>query len=154
MVQYMNRYRWSFVVATTALLLAGCGDDSAARVPVSGKILIDGKPLTRGFVQVIPSDERSASAEIGPDGSFQLTTYTEQDGCVLGTHKVAVISNESQGPSAMKWFAPKKYADPATSGLTLQVDEARDDVEINLTWEGKAPFVETFGNEGTMPQPE
>lgn len=147
-------YRWYFAVVVTVLLLAGCGDGRAKRVPVSGRVLIDGQPLERGFIQVIPSNDRPASGELGPDGRFQLTTYDPDDGCVLGTHQVSIIANESQGPYAMKWFAPKEYADATTSGLTLEVKEGGDEVEINLSWNGGAPFVEKFADEGSQPPPE
>lgn len=142
------------LVALVVPPLIGCGDGLPERVSIAGKVLIDGQPLEQGFIQVIPSNERAASAEIGPGGSFRLTTYKQFDGCVLGTHKVAVIANESQGPTAMKWFAPKKYADAVTSGLTLEVTEARDDIEFELTWDGGSPFVETFADEGSQPPPE
>jgi hypothetical protein len=54
----------------------------------------------------------------------------------------------------MKWFAREEYSDALTSGLTLEVTEARDDVEINLKWNSEAPFVEGFADEGTEPAPE
>jgi len=153
-IQQPTSLSWCLAATVLALCVTGCGDGHAKRVPISGHVLIDGQPLSRGFIQVIPANERAASGEIGPDGSFTLTTYEENDGCVLGTHKVSIIANESQGPSAMKWFAPKDYADTVTSNLTLEVKEPRDDVEINLSWNGGKPFVEKFEDEGTQPPPE
>jgi len=142
------------IAAAAVLFTAGCGDGRPQRVPIAGKVLIDGQPLEQGFIQVVPANDRSASSVIGPDGSFRLTTYTPDDGCVLGNHRVAIIANTNQGATAMKWLAPKEYADALTSGLTLDVTEARDNVEINLQWNGGALFVETFANEGTEPPPE
>lgn len=132
----------------------GCGDGLPARVKISGTVMIDGKPLERGFIQVIPEKDRAASAEIGADGKFTLTTFDDNDGCVLGTHKVVVVSNESQGPYAMKWYAPKQYSDMASTPLTLEVKEPKEDVVIELSWDGGAPFVEQFEKEGDMPAPE
>lgn len=153
MVRRFSRCCLYLALALGAMSLAGC-DGRPKRVPVSGRVLIDGQPLQRGFIQVIPSDARAANGEIGPDGSFHLTTFDPNDGCVLGTHKVAIIANESQGANAMKWYAPAKYADPLKSGLTLDVTEPRNDVEIKLTWDGGAPFVEKFEDEGAQPAPE
>ncbi len=154
MFKPINACGWLPAVIAATILMTGCSEGRVQRVPVSGRVLIDGEPLTQGFIQVVPADERAASGEIGPDGRFQLTTYDKNDGCVVGTHKVSVIANESQGPNAMKWFAPKKYADTETSELTLEVSEPRDDVEILLSWDGGKPFVEQFAAEGAMPAPE
>ena len=32
----------------------GCGDGRPARVPVAGRVLIDGKPFERGYVRFVP----------------------------------------------------------------------------------------------------
>lgn len=150
----LNYVRW--LGATTLMLLAsaGCGDGLPERVKISGTVLIDGQPLERGFIQVIPEKDRTATAEIGAGGKFTLTTFEDQDGCVLGTHKVVIVSNESQGPYAMKWFAPKEYSDMVSTPLKLDVTGPKEDVVIELSWNGGAPFVEQFEKEGEMPAPE
>lgn len=129
--------------------ILGCGR-GVTLVKVSGKVMIDGKPLERGFVQVIPKDSRAASGVIGPGGVYTLTTFENEDGCVLGTHTVTVLANENKGPMAMHWFAPKKYADPASSGLTLEIKEETTTADINLSWEGGKPFTEKFEDEGAQ----
>ncbi len=134
-----------------AVACLGCGDGRPKRVPISGKVRIDGKPLERGFIQVVSATDRAATGEIGADGAFRLTTYEDNDGCVLGKHTVVVIANENQGPYALKWHAPKEYSNAATSDATLEVTGPRDDVVIDLSWKGGAPFVEKFENEGTAP---
>lgn len=127
------------------LFLAGCGDGRPRRVPVSGRVLIDGKPLEYGFVQVIPKGSRPASGKIGADGRFTLTTFNKGDGCVPGKHRVAVFPNKNLSEIKVRWFAPKKYASPRTSGLEMKVTAPRDNVELHLTWQGSGhdrPFVE------------
>jgi hypothetical protein len=130
-----------------SLLAAGCGDGRPQRVPVSGRVFIDGKPLEIGFVQVAPVGNRPACGTLGPGGRFTLATFDTKDGCVIGKHRVAVISKKDLGSSAIEWFAPKKYLSPATSGLEIEVPGPRDDVEINLSWEGGKPFIERFSGE-------
>jgi len=120
----------------------GCGDGRPRRVPVSGQVLIDGQPLTYGYVRVIPIDARPATAQIGPDGRFMLKTFEDGDGAVLGTHPVTVSANEYLSETSQRWHAPKKYADPGTSGLTATIDGPTDSLVINLTWDGGKPFVE------------
>jgi hypothetical protein len=126
---------------------AGCGDGRTQRFPVSGQVTIDGVPLEHGFVQVIPANDRPATGKIGSDGRFQLTTYEPNDGCVPGTHKVAIIANETLDPRSQKWHAPKSYMDPTTSELEVTVTEATSPLKLELTWDGAEPFVERFDAE-------
>ena len=116
-------------------------------MPVSGQVLIDDQPLTYGFVQVVPKDSRPSVGKIGPDGRFTLTTFDTNDGSVYGNHPVAVITNELIDSSSQRWHAPKKYADPSTSGLTAQIVEGHPEITIKLYWEGGKPFVEKFNPE-------
>lgn len=150
----MQRKTWKLWWIGWSLVWVGCGDGLPPRVPISGQVLIDGKPLESGFIQVQPSNARPATGKIGSDGRFTLTTMSDNDGCVLGTHLVTVIANKSEGPYAMRWFAPKKYADMTTSDLKLEVTEPRDDVVIRLNWEGGKPFVERFEKEGDVLPPQ
>jgi hypothetical protein len=53
-----------------------------------------------------------------------------------------VIGNKLINRQTVRWFAPKKYANAATSGLTFEVAEPTDSAEIKLTWAGKKPFDE------------
>jgi hypothetical protein len=127
------------------LLLAGCGDERPPRVPVSGRVLIDDKPLECGFLKVSQQGNRSALAPIGPDGRFVMTTFDENDGCVLGKHRVAVVAKKELSDTKVQWFTPKKYANVATSGLEIDVSDARDNIELHLTWQGSGhdrPFTE------------
>lgn len=126
------------------MFASGCGDGRPKRVPVSGQVLIDGKPLTHGFISVVPVGARPASGSIGPDGRFILTTYEGGDGVVLGTHQVSVMAGEVLSETATRWHAPKKYSDTQTSGLSAPIDGPTDSLVFNLTWDGGKPFVEHF----------
>lgn len=132
-------------------LVTGCGPKLPQRVPISGQVQIDGQPLERGFIQVVPDDGPAATGEIGSDGRFRLTTFDPDDGCVVGTHRVVVIANRSKSPTELEWFAPKEYADPLTTTITLAVTQPQEDVVIKLTWNGGQPFIEKFQDEGTPP---
>ena len=143
------RLRWFFVVACISVITSitgGCGDGRPERAPISGQVLIDGKPLTCGTICIIPENARMAAGDIGPDGRFTMRCFDENDGAVLGTHPVTVTAFEQIDNATRKWFAPKKYSDAKTSGKTVTVDGANDSLVINLTWEGGKPFVERFAN--------
>jgi hypothetical protein len=134
------------VFLTLAMALvpaAGCGDGRPARFPVSGTVLIDGKPLDYGFIRLLPEGARPATSDISPDGRFTLKTFETGDGVVPGTHPVVVLGAEVLSSTQQRWHAPKKYADPNTSGLTATIDGPTDSLVIKLSWEGRKPFVET-----------
>jgi len=140
------RYWHCLTFAVAMASLVGCGDGRPRRVPVAGRVLIDGQPLTTGFVRVIPENARPGIGAIGPDGRFVMTTFEGEDGCVVGTHRVEIIAKQSQGYTAIKWLTPQKYQDVATSELTVTVDKPLENWEIDLTWDGERPFVEqTYG---------
>ncbi|MEM8678836.1 MAG: hypothetical protein AAGF97_05695 [Planctomycetota bacterium] len=109
-------------------------------------MLIDGQPLPMGVIQFLPQGTRPSLGKIGEDGRFTMACYDDADGAILGTHKVAIMGMEILSPSRIKWHAPKKYADPQTSGLTITVEGERDDVVFDLTWDGGKPFIESSGS--------
>jgi hypothetical protein len=129
------------------LLCVGCGDDRPRRVPVSGKVLIDGKPLTHGFVRFIPSGARPSGGKLDARGCFTLSCFDGDDGAVPGRHRVEIAANETLSSTKVRWHAPKKYNDLGTSGITQEIDGPTDSVVINLSWQGGAPFVETVATE-------
>jgi hypothetical protein len=141
--------RCALAAAVVLAVLAGC-DGRPRRVPVSGKVLIDGQPLNRGFITVMPADGRAAIGEIQSDGSFRLTTFDEFDGCLPGTHPVAIESKEHLSPTQTRWLTPQDYAESATSGLSVTIDEPTDNLEIDLTWAGGQPFIEDTGGAGDI----
>lgn len=118
-------------------------------VPVSGKVLIDGKALSEGSIVFIPKQGRVSAGKINADGTFTLSTFQEGDGAPPGECKVVVHANKSKD-NITQYFAPKKYAEAQTSGLMLNVNEAGgNEFMIELTWKGDGhygPFVEK--NEG------
>jgi len=144
----MEHFTLRIAVCTLLLcLFAGCGDDRPERIPLKGQVLIDGEPLTHGFIQVIPDDGRPAQSQLDSEGRFELSTFDEHDGVLPGTHKVAVIALETVSPTKQKWHAPQKYTSTSTSGLTITVGENPEPVTIELTWDGGKPFVENFSAE-------
>ncbi len=74
----MNRFgRWAALVVVP--WLAGCGrafgPEPMRTATISGRVLIDGKPLTRGWLEMMPADGTIGllrSAPIGRDGSFRI----------------------------------------------------------------------------------
>ena len=107
--------------------------------PVKGKVLLDGRPLTTGNVGTIPTAGRGAHGDIQADGTFELFTYSKNDGALLGKHKVGVVAYDStghKGPESPygKLLVPQRYTNPETSGFTIDVQPSgNDDVVFELT---------------------
>lgn len=138
-----------FSIAAAALLAVcatGCGDGRPACVPVSGVVLVDGKPVTDGLIRIRPDAARAAAGKIGPDGRFSLTTFETNDGCVTGTHPVEVFAFQSRN-GGYYWLAPKKYSEP-DSGLSVTISGPTDDLKVELTWDGGKPYQEGGGAQG------
>jgi hypothetical protein len=128
-----QRRRW--IIRGAACLcsaLAGCGGrDPSGWVhtyEVKGRVLLaDGSPLTVGRVYFVPqvAPAVAAQGELGPDGSFALTTYKPGDGAAPGQYKVRVEPT----PAGTSAFAPKarlpkvrrKYTDEDLSGLAVAI---------------------------------
>jgi len=121
-----------------AVLACGaCGRSGLRPVHVAGRVLIDGKPLADASVQVMPEGFRPAFGQTDEQGCFTLMTFQPGDGCVPGTHRVAVVAITNPTPYTDLYMAPERYADPATSGLEVTIDKPIDDLEILLTWGGQ-----------------
>jgi hypothetical protein len=143
----MNLFRFttSLSLAVLCAISIGCGDGRMSRVPVSGKVLIDGKPLTKGSIRFISPNSRASGGVLDSEGRFVLSCYENGDGAVLGTHQIEVTANERVTPTKMRWFAPKKYGNMNLSGLQQEITGPTDSVVVNLSWEGGKPFIEVDG---------
>lgn len=139
----------SGLLLMTALLLStlsqavGCGDGRPKRVQVTGRVTIDGEPLTHGYVRLFPSKGRMSGGTLDEEGRFRLSCFESGDGVILGEHKIAVLGQEQLDETRIRWHAPKVYARPTTSGLKQTIDSSTETIEIELTWgKEKGPFIE------------
>jgi hypothetical protein len=130
--------------------MSGCKDGRPARVPVSGKVLIDGQPVKLGNVTFYPKTARGrpSNGTIQPDGSFSLFTFTLNDGAPTGSFDVAIHAKEyvSKNLNEEKFICqvPRKYEDVKTSGIEKTIEGPTNDMTIELTWKGsghKEPFL-------------
>ena len=125
-----------------AFFIAGCSEGRPTRVPVAGRVLIDGQPVKSGYIRFMSSGARASGSRLSENGEFSLSCFEKNDGAVLGTHQITVNACESIGRDKQKWHAPKKYGDITTSGLTQEIKEPVSNLDINLTWDGGQPFIE------------
>jgi hypothetical protein len=133
-----------FAACILCLIVIGCRDGRPGRVPVGGTVLIDGKPLTSGSIMFIAQGLRPAGSALDQSGRFKLSCYERGDGAVPATYRVKVRGIEPVNERSNRWLAPKKYADERSSGIEVKVTEPVDDLKIELTWDGKKPFIERW----------
>jgi hypothetical protein len=119
-----------WLLAALMLLGAmGCkNSDELETSPVSGSVLLDGKPVTSGIVTFVPSRGRAAKGEVNTAGKFTLSTYRDADGAIVGRHKAAVMVlrfdiRKGAGPEQEQSIMaiPARYAVAEESGLEYEV---------------------------------
>lgn len=134
-------HRSVFILILTAGL-AGCGGRTH---PVSGRVVFkeDGKPAVGGTVEFEPLDSSakvSAKGVIDGDGRFQLTTYSANDGAIVGEHRVLVIPSVLKPGVEERARTPRqtgiihpKYMSYETSGLKVHVKAGRNNFILEVT---------------------
>ena len=93
----MNRvFLKRVLISPTTILcfcLVGCGGEKL--VPVSGTILLGGKPLPDAYVvfqPVVGDASEISSGKTNADGSYSLTSADGRTGCRVGEHKVLLTT--------------------------------------------------------------
>src|SRR5262245_59804194 len=125
----MRRSRFAAQVLVVTAFAAACSRGGRPVGQVTGVVTFGGKPVPPGTVMFVPVESGPpAYRDIGPDGRYQLSTYTPGDGAVVGTHKVMITALEQLPPELAnnpnrlpKMIVPIKYGDTNTSGLTFEV---------------------------------
>lgn len=112
--------------------IVGCGDvPGPATAYVSGTVTMNGSPVTAGRVMFFPTGTsgkntgKAASGQLDSSGEFELTTYSNGDGAVVGQHTVTVLKPRGSGDAA-----PLGAAMPENVTVTIDGDNT---FEINLT---------------------
>lgn len=129
-----------------ALVVAGCGESEAQRlkriVPdavgttkVSGKVLVDGKPVKDLWVTFHPTDPSvkwRPRAQTDANGNFAMTTYNAGDGAPKGDWNIT-IEWLTYIKRASDWGGPDKlknqYNNPNDTPFKVSI---KDDKSIQL----------------------
>lgn len=121
-----------------ALAPVGC-EKPEARVPVypvSGKVLVGGKPVA-GVMVVLHAADGSQPAPARPnaktaaDGTFRLSTYEPQDGAPAGTFAVTLFwfKNTPDDDGSADRFK-SRYADPKAPVRTVTITEGSNELPL------------------------
>ena len=129
----------ALVMVVVGLQLAGCGPGGPSTVPVKGKVLHNGQPLSEGTVTFVPetAGQPEPVGSIGADGSYQLATG-DKPGAPVGKYKVVVRASVPSNPndpySVPKSLVNAKYTTPAATDLqvTVAADAPPEAYELKL----------------------
>lgn len=117
-------------IQTTLLLLlalladvSGCGPSNRPKlVTVTGKVMMNGRPLTAGAIIFHPSDGNSfrddkPSSLLQTDGSFLIKTFPFGDGVPPGKYKVTLA------PELATRIQRPDFGDPKKTTWSVEVPE-------------------------------
>ncbi len=103
------------------VLALGCGR-SKEFAPVSGKVMLDGKPLANAAVMFSPVSEQGSTeggvpstGETDEKGEFTLLAVTGKAGAQVGQHRVSIsVITEQVGDTG-----DERHANPPRGGPTM-----------------------------------
>jgi hypothetical protein len=123
----------ALLIATVVTFAAtsGCGSSSDGPIlyPVTGRVLIDGKPATGGTVSLREGGSQlQPSGVISSDGTYVVRTR-DKEGAPLGSYRVVVIVNEpgARGPDGHtglpNLIVNSRYLNESTTPLRIEVKD-------------------------------
>src|SRR5712671_5793789 len=80
----------SSALVGACLLLAGCSQSGRMPMaPVHGQVTYQGRPVANAAVEFLcPGASRPAAGTSDEQGNYRLTTFTANDGAMIGPHVV------------------------------------------------------------------
>ncbi len=127
-------------------VLSACSSSEIA--PVSGRVTLNGEPVGPGTVMFMPDSKRgtkgkAATGHFGEDGTYQLGTHKEDDGALIGHHKVIIrprSDDDAEGGADAEGFVhpretsiPLKYGNPRVPELEFEVQPGANQADFDLS---------------------
>jgi hypothetical protein len=133
-------------LAAAGLLIAGvagCGRTSAEHrvASVKGKVVANGEAVKGGSITLQPIEVagaaagslgKPASGEVKDDGTFVLSTYGDQDGAVVGKHRVSYLPMMRGAEKYGEKVAKSPYAHFSPKLDQVEVKAGANDITIEL----------------------
>ena len=136
------------LLAAVAAGMSGCSDvGGAGRVPVTGNIKLDGKPLAGASVTFIGTGTTPSLGGVGitdQAGNFSVSHFRAGEGLEPGEYKVTVsklvLSDGSPIPPgtlsiaelSTREMVPRRYNDFNNTMLQAKVKEGGEPIELGL----------------------
>jgi len=119
-------------------LTAGCGGGGMYKTAaVKGHVTCDGKPVSGGTITFSPvagdaekgaNPGKAASGSVDASGNFVLSTYANDDGAVVGKHKVVYASGADPSSKEPVCKAPADLVKEVVAGdneFTIELSTAK-----------------------------
>lgn len=130
-----------FAAASLLMLAAGCGGGGPEVVPVTGTLTYKGKAVPNALLHFLPEKGRQSWAKTDAEGRFKVHYDKQQDGAVVGKHKVWVeykagspaeedLPPEKTGTKDLRaFFAKYNYEN---SKIEVQVVSGQKEIKLDL----------------------
>ncbi|WP_439629983.1 hypothetical protein [Gemmata sp.] len=107
-------------VPITLLILAGCGPTSQRPCAVEGEVVLDGKPLHAGTIQLFdPAGQLAGDGGTVADGRFAFSASAGPKRVEIRASKMMPGPVDSQGRPDVREYLPARYHDQ--SKLTVDI---------------------------------
>jgi hypothetical protein len=114
-------------VAVVAVLLPGCGGERVA--PVKGRVMFNGEPVKEAALTFSPTAAGNrleagtpATGFTEPDGTFVLSTFSKNDGALVGTHSVNVVVDDTNPAKCKRHKGLTLEVKPGSNEFTIEMD--------------------------------
>jgi hypothetical protein len=125
------------IVAMVAVGSVGCRPGYQNVSPVTGRVTLDGVPLSEAQVMFLPTTGRPSTGETNAEGIYELVYTFKQKGAEHGMHTVRVTTAYTrQDYTVGKERVPKMYNEQST--LQKEVRQGRNTIDLALVSGGGA----------------
>ena len=126
--------KYSLLLGLCALLACGCGggEDLGDPVAVSGKVTLNGQPLSDALVSFtalsgLPAEYRSARTTTDSEGRYQF------DSLYPAEYQVSIVKDDPSAPQDAAVPAPAPLAQYGPdSPLRAKIEEEKSDLNFDL----------------------
>ena len=144
---WASRYvAFTITICVSVTCFDGCSKGVVDRdkvYPVSGKVLVQGKPAEGARITFYQADETANRpgmaipfGDVDSSGVYHLQSYVPGDGAPVGDYRVAVAWLEPIPPGMNPESVTRKdrlagrYADPEKSNLTAKVESGGGEIPV------------------------
>jgi hypothetical protein len=125
-------------------MISGCGPGGPTVVPVTGVALRGGKPVANLYLNFVPETGRPSWGVTDEAGRFKLNYTDDQDGAVVGKHKISAQFKPATAEAEFQMMAGKlqkppeladilaKYGSLETTTKTVEITAETREIELTL----------------------